>query len=293
MAIASRHLGWKLTGELFPPAEPSPIVAVGRLERDHSTGDPLFAAITRRCVNRQPYRAATLAETLWIEFTGHATQVGDVNLSWVEDNPAKAKLAAVAAENDRLLFEHPALHAGLYRWIRWTDEEVARAADGMPIAALEIGGLERRAFRLLGSPGRASVLSKLGLSRFLPRRSRQIYEQSGAIAVLSVAGRQPADFVRVGEVLQRIWLTATLRGIALQPITGISLLLLRATLAGGEGLSRDQQSHLQRLATRLRELVSLPAGDLPAIIFRVGYARSPSARAPRLPLDEVLTVTPG
>ncbi len=288
MTVAARSLGFRLRVELFPQDEPQDIVAKGRLEPAEASGDPLFAAIDARCVNRRPYRAEPLPAAVRDELLGLGASVPGVHLSWIEAGPAKARLAALAAQNDRFLFENKALHDGLYRWLRWTRAEIARSRDGMPVETLELSRLERPGFRLLGSWQWARLLTALGLSRTLPSRARRIYQRSGAIALLATNGRRPEDFVRAGEVLERIWLTATLRGVALQPITGITFLLLRLSLAGGAGLSPQHRRLLEQRSQDFRQIFPAAVHETPVMLFRLGLAPPPSARAPRLPPQEIL-----
>jgi hypothetical protein len=146
--------------------------------------------------------------------------------------------------------------------------------------------------RLLGSWRWARLAAALRISRVLPVRARKIYQRSGAIALLSVRGDQPADFVRGGEVLERIWLTATRHGIAFQPITGITFLLLRMRLTGGEGLSSDHRKLLDRVEEEFKRVYPEGAVENPIMLFRLGLASPPSGRAPRLPLEQVLEIVP-
>ena len=117
-----------------------------------------------------------------------------------------------------------------------------------------------------------------------------MYARSAAIALLTVEGADRTDFVRGGEVLERIWLTATLRNVAFQPITGIIFLLLRLALEQGRGLSVRHQSLVERVARDLWELFPEVLGQTPVMLFRLGLAPPPTARAPRLPSRRILSI---
>lgn len=287
MRVAACHLGCRLTVRLFPVGEPANIVADVGLDPGPASADRLFPAIAARCVNRGPYAREPLPSTVRAELCGLARE-GGADLAWVEDDRIRARVAALAAQNDRILFENRALHDGLYRWLRWTPAEVARSHDGMPIETLGLRRLERPGFRLLGSWRCARLLARLGLTRLLPSRAGGLYRRSAAIALLTVPGGAREDLVRGGEALEHIWLAATLRGVALQPITGITFLLLRLALTGGEGLSHAHRSLLTRIDRQFREVFAV-GGSTPVMLFRLGLAPPPSARAPRRPLADVFT----
>ena len=160
--------------------------------------------------------------------------------------------------------------------------------DGMPIDSLELGRLQGKAFRLFSSWGLVSFLNQLGFSRFASRHSLHPMRSAPAVCLLTMRGGARSDYVRGGRVLERVWLTLTSLGIAMQPMTGITFLILRLRIAEGEGLS---SAHRQRLALIQRQLYDLfPLGDQEALIllFRIGYADPPSGRSLRRPLQGVL-----
>jgi nitroreductase len=290
MKIAAGHIGLRLSVELFPADEPSPIVARAALRPAEPENDPLAPVITERSVNRRAYARTPLPRAIRDELGAVASRAG-LHLWFVESGSAMRQLAALAAQNDRILFENQALRRGLYRWLRWTRRDIARMADGMPIATLELGWWERPGFRALNFQPLLTLLSVFGVTRALPRRAARIYRRSAAIALLAAGDDGgPIELVRGGEVLERIWLTASLRGLAFQPITGLTFLLLRMARSGGDGLSLAHRRLLHRLGAEFERLMPEARGATPIMLFRIGVAPPPSARAPRLPVAELLSM---
>lgn len=289
LRIAATTFGYQLHIDLFPDHERSNRVAQVRWQRQPAGDDPLFPALAARCVNRRPYRRAPLPSPIKAEFVSLASNAPGVSLDFVEDKPKKSALASLAAVNERILFENRALHDGLYRWLRWTTHETTRTGDGMPVESLELSVFERPGFRLLNSWPMTRGLTVLGLTRMLPWRTQRIYQNSAAIGLVTIQGTQPQEFVRGGELVEHVWLTATARGIAFQPITGITFLLLRCRLAKGNGLSLRHQKLLDTVGRRLGELLPSSLQRTPIMLFRLGLASAPSGRALRRPVESVLT----
>lgn len=252
--------------------------------------EPLAARSLARCVNRRACRRSRFRRLFRAELVALGASGPGTHLAWIGPGPAMGQVAALAAQSDRILFENRALHGGLYRWLRWSPADTERTRDGMPVASLELSLLERPGFRLLCSWRWARLLSALGITRLLPLRAWQIYRRSGAIALLTVTGRRREDFVRAGDVLERIWLTAALRGLAFQPITGITLLLLRLELAGGEGLSPRHRHLVETLGRQLVDVFPVMRGAAPVMLFRLGTAPPPSARALRRASETLLSM---
>ncbi|HZE19576.1 MAG TPA: hypothetical protein VE402_05595 [Candidatus Angelobacter sp.] len=289
VTLTAAQAGFALSVDLFPAGDLPGVVTRIRFHAGAVSADPLVEAIAARCANRRPYRAESLPPGVRAELQDLAT-AGAARLSWIDTDPGKRRIAALAAENDRILFENRALHDGLYRWIRWSPAEAERLRDGMPAAALELSAFERPGMRVLGSWRWTRLAAGLGITRALPFRARAIYRRSAAIALLSVRGDRPEDFVRGGEILERIWLSVTRHGAAFQPITGITFLLLRKRMTGGEGLSAPHRALLDRVDSEFRRLYPESAGESPIMLFRLGMSSSPSGRSPRLRLEQVFEV---
>ena len=293
LEIAARSQGIQPDVELFPTGEPPEVVATLRLKRGEPTQEPLARAIEGRCVNRWPYRPDPVPARFRDEVMTIASAAPGVNLLWVDEPTQRKRLAALAAQNDRLLFEHRALHDGLYRWIRWTAQAAAESHDGMPVGTLGLLPFERPGIRLLGSWRLASLLAAMGGTRFLQARAQRLYRRSAALVMLTLDECAPEDFVRAGDVFERIWLTADLYGVAFQPITGIVFLLLRLWQANGEGLSSRHRRLLERTVSDLRDLLPGIGDRTPVMLFRLGLPlRSTSVEAPRLPLSDVFDIAP-
>ena len=199
-------------------------------------------------------------------------------------------LAVVRAEPGRppSLAEREMFHA---IWRRHTDRRPS-GPDPLPGAvrtALEdAAGFEFASLRLLSPPDTATVLTLAsqagaelagdaehqaepqdwaGVVPTIPRQSGD-YEQFPLVAVLTTERDEPADWLRAGQAMQRVLLTATVHGLAAsflyQPI---ELTDMRGDLA-----------------------LAWPWPEHPQMIFRLGYGRG-AAASPRRPVDEALSRT--
>ena len=290
LRITARAIGATLSEDIFPTGGRDRVAARIGVAAGERRPEPLFDAIAKRCVNRRPYSREPIPREVSTELVDVARSAAGVQLQLVEDPAARARVAALASRNDRLLFEHPELHHGLYRWLRWSDRDTDRTGDGMPIGSLELHPAEQLGFRLLGSWPIARGCAGLRLTRMLPRRSVRVYRHSAAIGLLSVADNSPQQLVAAGSALQRVWLTATERGLAFQPITGMICLLWRCRFASGDGLSAAQRAWIEQTGEELAQWLPAVRDRMPVMLFRLGYAPAPTARARRLPIESVLDV---
>jgi hypothetical protein len=156
----------------------------------------------------------------------------------------------LAAPADRLLHAPPGYRADLAHWTTDTRH------DGVPIWAA----------------GPWDALETVPIRDFAelsgePRRHEQ-FEPYPIILVLATHGDDRVAWVRAGQALQRVLLTATWHGVAATPI--------------------GQPVEVPEIRRRLLD----PAAGLSVqIVLRVGYGRH-ARRTPRRPVSDVLTGDP-
>lgn len=112
------------------------------------------------------------------------------------------------------------------------------------------------------------AIPHLNLARCLARQDSQGLLSAPLLAMIGSLADGPVDQVRSGRLLERLWLTATVHGLALQPVSqALQVEALRAELG-------------RRFPN---------AGEHPQQLVRIGYAASrPSHVTPRRALDDVL-----
>ena len=289
MRLEARRLGYAPQLTLLPGSPDNPKVASVQFIPAAPETSPLLQVLEVRCANRRPYGTRRLAPEVREELAELSHGTPGVSMRLIEDRVALNGLAAMASLNERILFEHRAFRTGLFRWLRWSEEEARRTGDGMPVRALELFPFERPGFRLFGSSWGAALLQTLGITRALPFRTRLTYQCSSAFLFFSIDELNPDLCVKAGEMLQRTWLSATARGLACQPVSGMLLLLLRYRLDRGEGFSRAHRAVLAKAAARIDYLLPRFHSRIPIMLLRIGHATAPSARTLRRPVDQQLT----
>jgi len=277
--------------ELPPPADPTirPIAAI-RIKPGGSP-DPLYRYISHRCTNRKPYcRQALPADTL-LRLAGTISGYPEVQLDWVASRRDIRRIAWLVAAGDRFRFQYQPFHKEIYRQLRFTAQEAAETGDGLDIRTLELPPGAATLLRFLRSWRRMVWVRRLGLLPLLTIPSLVSVIRSGAIGVLSVPAPATENYLTAGRAFERIWLAATAEGLALQPLGSLPIFLAQWEQLAGQNLSPADQRLAQRIPRRLETIVPRLAGRTLLMLFRVGYAPSPSARSLRRPLTAVLDVS--
>ena len=294
-AVASASLGLHIRVEAFPDSRDSTKAAVLRLEpkRGNVCLDGLarlLPALERRATNRclgppTPPDASDCAQLV----TAAAAQ--GAHLELLTERPALVEAAALIGEAERIRFLSPALHADLVAELRWSDEEARETGDGIDVATLELGAADRAAFRLLVRPDTAAALRETGGGSALASIAARSLEGAGAIGLLRADGSAPAEWLRAGRALERVWLVATELGFAFQPMTSLLYLLELLDLPeAAAALATTERIELRALGDRLGGLFAAQPEYPPALLFRLAKgAPPPRRRTSRRPFSDVFT----
>lgn len=209
----------------------------------------LYEAIWQRHTNRGPFSGEPLAESMKVALE-EAARFEFAELRMLPRSQA-ATVLDLAAKASAALAGDVQHQIELQRWIG-----TASPHDGIPAEALP------------HSPSREPSPVRSDLAAAVPAHPRPggEYEEFPQLAVLTTARDEPADWLRAGQALQRILLTATVRGIS------SSFLYQSIELRDMHGDAAPPW----------------PWPEIPQIVIRLGYGKHAVA-SPRRPVDDVLT----
>jgi nitroreductase len=231
------------------PGQPLLLAEIRLAGRHHPTRweRELHAAIWRRQTNREPFSNRPVPPGIRAELAEAACLEG-ATLAFLDREEA-GRVLRLAAEAERDLLANPAYRAELARWAGGY-----RDRDGIPGTALGPRSPEGRSPVRDFNPDRHPGPTRYGW-----------FEEHPQLAVLSADSGGPLCWLAAGQALQRAWLTATCRGIAVSPLT-------------------------QPLETAEAWLVRNPrsAAGPPQMILRIGYGLPLPPGAPRRPVTEVI-----
>ena len=197
------------------------------------------------------------------------------------------ELSSIVGAGDRLRFLSQQLHGEMMREVRWTPHEAERTRDGIDVATLELDGADLAGIQLARRWENLAFLRHIGGGKALEEGSRKAVVASSAMGCLTITGTDPLAYFVGGRAMQRLWLTATSLGLAVQPMT--TLLYLFARLERGDGtrlgLDSSELKTLRGLRSRLAAVFARRSGEAELLLFRLTFAEPPSARSLRRDVD--------
>ncbi|WP_328885260.1 Acg family FMN-binding oxidoreductase [Streptomyces sp. NBC_00316] len=259
LRVSAAHRGLAAVTRLLPdPSDQAMLASVRLYDATRKPQDAVLAglhrAIRNRHTSRYPFDDLAIPEDVRVLFADAALAEG-AEFSFLPSPHLETVLELIrdAEGYDRA---DPAREAEQRYWIRDTKTEAS--VDGVPDYA----------FGPCDASGRATNRDFAGMA-VLAGRTRVLFENRPQLALLSTSGDRPPDWLRAGQALERVLLTATLHDVSAsfstQPLEWPDLRWILRDPVFGRG-------H-------------------PQMIIRMGYGPA-GPRTPRRPVDQVLTIEP-
>lgn len=249
LLVAAEHFGFGTDVTYDPSGGRDLLAAVVRLvpggPPSGLRGEDLFRAIGVRHTNHRTYAARALPPQVTARLRACCVPGEGVALFLTGDPEIKRRVHGLVVHADAVQFADPAWRKELGYWI-------GQGAFGAPWLVAKVSQL---------------AVTHLDLGQKTARADSQALLSAPLVGVISSTRNDREAQVRAGQLFERICLTATHLGVALQPM-----------------------SQIVQLADAKAALASLLPGDLgsPQQPFRLGYAEPEKEHTPRRRLEEVL-----
>ncbi|MCM8775304.1 MAG: hypothetical protein NC930_02985 [Candidatus Omnitrophica bacterium] len=290
LRVASRCKGYQLAVTYFPD-KPDPFyVASLRLDpvifKDHTHE----TCVERRVTNRKFYEnRQTIDQSVYSRLEQLADVERKFELTFIrKSSPKYSKLVRIVGEADKLRFEIPRLHRELMALMRMNPKEAEETQDGLDLRTLESGPGGSLLFNLIRSWERLNLFNRLGMSRLFGFYASLQMLSSQAAGLLVAPSQSSLDYVRGGELMERIWHEATNLGLAIQPMEALPIFIMNLQQNQIGDFTKRQKEKLNRLKEEFFSLFVLQEENALIFLFRLGYAPSPAYRSLRRNLESFL-----
>jgi molybdopterin/thiamine biosynthesis adenylyltransferase len=234
--------------------------------------EPMLARETNRHIGNPHQVAADLIELLRTT----AEREGAV-LHFVSERDEIARTAMILAAADRIRYLTPGLHAEMISELRWPGDPYPDT--GIDVRSLELDRGDLALLDVLRRPDVMTHLARWNAGTALGEDTRRRVSASSALAVISVAGGTLTDYARGGSAAEAVWVIAQQNGLAVQPVSPVFLYARDAEDL--TELSTSFSGELGKLQREFRQLVCIPAGNVPVLVLRFAVGGPASVRSRR------------
>lgn len=282
--VAAAEAGFKTRVSYLPQPAKKDFVAEIFFEEGRPGDHPHYAALHQRVTNRKFYRSQKIDEEILRTVSRLASDEGLILKAIAKKDKKYGELSKILGNADQIRYESERLHREFIKVLRFKNESAA-TRDGLNIPALEAGPGAEGVFRLISSWKRLSFLNALGLNKVFNAYTRKQMAKSEVAVLLALPSQKPEDYIRGGEVMERIWHELTLARVSVQPMQALPIFINNFLLGEKEGFSPAQQEKVESLKMNFYEVFNVNETNGLVMLFRLGYSDPVSARTPRRPLE--------
>ena len=242
------------------------------LSRDASAArDLLYAAIPQRHTNRYPYDRSRPPPADWLALGRRLGEASDVRVIFLTEGAERDRLETALVAATRSIIADAEMIADSDRWFRSSPAEIGAHRDGPTLDAAGLSFATWAFARLF------PVSAATSHAAWLAQTQDGQVGTAACLGLIAVRDRYDrAAAIAAGRCWQRLHLSATQNGLAMQPVNQpIEMIDRERQLGRGEDFAR-----------RIEELTG--ADWQATFSFRVGYCARSAAASPRRRLADVV-----
>ena len=260
--------------QLFPEPTNPLVVAEVELMLDVSVKNELARYITKRVTNRKPYHSKAIEPEKLNTLAALAKDIGG-RIVFITDKEKIKEIACSVSAGEKLAIENRSIHDFLFKHVTWTKKEDDKE-HGFYIDTFEFNPVQRIAFRIFSNWNILNFFLPLGVSNLVANDAEKLHATAAAFGAIVFPKGVTEDYLKVGVLLERVWLAATSLDLSLQPTTTVHFIGARV-LSGDPGdLSAPHQELLKSRLSQLLNQFNVLENERITFIFRLGYGDPPS-----------------
>jgi hypothetical protein len=296
LVLVAHPAGLEVEVRTFPPGGGPQHVAAFCLSNSQGSEvephwrDELHAQIPVRHTQRGMGRRRLLTEPDLISLTEAVHSVAETSVQWITGGEVLEELGKLAGAADRLRTLNPRTHREMFNEIRWNSSEAESSRDGIDVETLGLSPSDRAGIELCRDWSTLELIHELRGGCNLEKISRKQMAAAAGVGLITMPRSAPVDYFNGGRALERMWLVATERNIAVHPMATLPYFFARLIRGSGCGFDQRTIEELSGLRARYEAIFPLAPSSAEILLFRVGFADTTGRRSLRRSVDEVLTL---
>lgn len=278
--IAASHNGLDVSIDLFPESKEDLVALITFTEKTLGRNEISLDTVKKRETNRRKYRNTLLIDEEWA-FLNSFKIPDSIKIFFIEDRKKIFQAASGGSASEIIILENRILHDYLFKDVMWSERQEKRERHGLYMKAMEFNPIQGFLFRLASH----WLLMKLAIifkfPYFIARQDADLYSSGATLGVISITNPIPENFLRIGEVMQELWLRSTQLNLSFQPITATLFLNFRLLNEPEENILSKKHKDLARESFRKIKNAFDLKNEIPFVMFRIGHSLSASAHSSR------------
>jgi hypothetical protein len=198
-------------------------------------------------------------------------------------------LGEIIGACDRIrLLNKEAHYDFVHHEMRWTTEDAERTLDGIDIKTLGLSNSQLAALGVIKNKNVVRTINELGGGKALDMLAKRTIASASALCLITLPKHSLESFFEGGRAMERFWLGATNKGVAVHPVISPLYIFPRVFVGNGEGLTADNVEELKTLREKFIAITGIEDGLAEVFLAKVAIAPEPELKSHRLPVEKTL-----
>lgn len=295
LELACYDLGIKSSVNYLPLGVDSKLVATIYFEKGEGNNalyqpEKLFSAVYTRETNRNLGERVPIEKEKYQMMADAVASVDGAEFLYKTAPEDLDKLAAIMGASERLRLLHEEGHFEFYeKEVRWNDEHSRTTGDGIDIGTVDVSPAEVVGLKMVKDPRVVKLLAEWGGGKALEKMGRKAISAASAVGLITMPEFNALNYIKGGRAVERMWLTASVNGVSIQPMLAAPLHFARLIHGNGEGMPDFMKNEFIELRKQYLELFPKAENRGEIFLFRLCVAREPEIKSYRYPVSKVLT----
>lgn len=289
VSLKASELGYEAKWELFPIANETKLVAVINFTPQTTVSTTeLSKYISIRHTNRKKGISTPIDQSAIILLKEAADFISDCKVAIATDKKEIDGVAEIVGQSEKIRFLNPQAHYDFFQnEIRWREKNNQSITEGLDIRTLELTLSQEVGMQVASNARVIELLNEWNKGDGFKKLSHDAVQASSAIGLVTMPSFNSANWIKAGQAVQRIWLTASKFDLAFQPISAPLFLYAQLKHGGENNISPDNRKQLIDLHEQLKRIFPELNNGEGVFLFRLSKAEKPTARSLRRPANEV------
>lgn len=293
LTLKTQQMGYEVEINKFPLGVGNDLIASFKFFKTKTKktaphqNNNLTDFIPKRLTNRNLSSRVPLQPELELYFNDIINTVPGAKLKLFKNESDITKLKSVLSEVDKLFMTNKIGHSHFIHEIRWNRKEVEETRDGIDINTIDLTPTEKAGLIVSKNWNVTKHIKKWKLGNEFGKLSQKAVESSSALGMITMPSFDADSFFEGGRAVQKLWLAATEKGIAFQPMSINTFLFAKI----GDNNFDDVEEIKDELKIQyqnLKQICGLTENEKDVFFFRLAVAPEPKILALRRTVDNVL-----
>lgn len=291
VVIASAQNGYHCEFTLFPDDKIKDLVVSFHFIKNDElkNKNTRVEALGLRLTNRMLGDRCPIELNILKKLKSAACEVAGVTLKFFTTEEELNAVADVLGEIDKIRLLEKIGHKDFIEEIRWTQEENDQKRDGVDLRTLDITNTELAGLQMSKDGRVMDLVNEWKGGGAFKKLTKKSIDAAGAVGIILINGNQHKDYINGGLAVEKVWLEATLNGVAFQPMSASVFMFARAKKGSDAYMSEKGVTQLKNLRLQFEETFAIDKGLTDIFIFRLSLTKEPPVKSLRKPIEEIFS----